>query len=82
MVALGRKSFYQVLLLAGVCLAFVGGSRWAEAGFSFSFWETLSVLGGKHWHVQKDSHFFLMALGVLMVAYAVIGLQLKRWERK
>lgn len=40
------------------------------------------MLGGKHWHVQKDSHFFLMALGVLMAVYAAIELQLKRWEKK
>lgn len=60
-----------------------GAWGWAKTGFPVSIDEVFSLLlGQRPWHIDKDSSLYVMTIGLLVVIYCAIELQLKRWETK
>ena len=76
------KLLYIILFVVGITVAAYGAINWGIAGFPFSFSElSTSLFGTKPWHLDKDSFFFFVVLGVFISAYALFELNLKRWQK-
>lgn len=71
---------YQLLLFVGLAISVIGVVIWGKAGFPISFGDLF--LGGKNWHFNKDSSFFLIPLGLVLSGYCAFEIHHKRWERR
>lgn len=76
------KLIHQSIFTVGIVLLTIGLYQWGKAGFPIELGNISTMLfGTKPWNLSKDSYFFFVVLGVVMVTYSAIELHLKRWER-
>lgn len=74
------KLLYQLLLLVGLAASAFGAVIWAKAGLPIFFGDLF--LGGKTWHFNKDSGFFLVVLGLALAGYCAFEIHHQRWKRR
>jgi len=77
-----KKTFYIFLFVTGIILTIYSSINWGLAGFPFSISElSMSIFGTRPWHLEKDSYFLFIILGLFVSAYALFEINLKRWEQ-
>ena len=70
------------MLVLGLGVFMSGTGLWVNAGLPFNLGELSTMLfGTKPWHLEKESYFFLVILGIFITGYAAFELHLKRWEK-
>jgi hypothetical protein len=76
------RNFYIGMFIVGVALSVLGALLGAKTGYEFSFSELPSIIfSPKLWHLEKDSYFFLLVLGISLIVYSAFELNLKRWKK-
>ena len=76
------KNFYLLLLLIGLALTLFGAINWGRAGFPMHLGDLSTMLAGtKPRHLDKDSYFFVVVLGAIIVGYSLLELRIKRWKK-